>query len=299
MKTGKTSLAVKWPKNLLCAFERGYNALSGIDKVDIPSWATFKQVVRELKKPQVQEKFDSIVIDTTSIAWDKCAEYICQQNDVTDLADVAWGKGFKACSKEFEKTFREISLMGYGIVFLAHAEEKIPFGGDESQAYIAPMLDKRPYRIVNGMVDIISCIDIAVQPDGTENRFLQLRATPKIFAGSRFKYMPDRVPLDYNVFMNALADAIEKQGEETGYITDERQNEEVEVKRPFDEVMNEARDIWNKILDKDDSPQIEERLTEIIKNNFGEVVQLSTVQPSKQAMLEMTILDLKDLYEEL
>lgn len=112
MKTGKTSLAVKWPKNLLCAFERGYNALSGIDKVDISSWATFKQVVRELKKPQVQEKFDSIVIDTTSIAWDKCAEYICQQNDVTDLADVAWGKGFKACSKEFEKTFREISLLG-------------------------------------------------------------------------------------------------------------------------------------------------------------------------------------------
>lgn len=296
-KTGKTSLATRWPKSLLLAFEKGYNALPGIMAMDVPNWTTMKEILRELKKPEVQNKFDNIVVDTTSIAWDKCSEYICQQNNIKDLTDLPWGKGTKACAKDFEKMWRDISMLGYGLVFLAHAEEKTPFGSnDDSQTYIAPMLDKRPYRIINGMVDVIACIDVDKESESGE-RFLQLRSTPTMVAGSRFKYMPDRVPLDYDAFVNALADAIEKQGDEAGgLIVDERLDLDNSPKtRPFSEAMQEAKELWTQILGKDDSDETFEKMSQIIEDQFGSRIKLSTVPERQQGMLELTILDLKDL----
>lgn len=206
-------------------------------------------------------------------------------------------KGFKACKKEFEKVFQEISLLGYGIVFLAHAEEKIPMGGSENDAYLAPLLDKRPYNIINGMVDIIACIDIDKKVGG---RFLQLRSTERIFAGSRFKYMPDRIPLTYEDLVNSLSDAIEKEGiSKGGKITDERESGRVEVNRPFEDCMNEARDLWEYILSKDSNDVYLDKMLKIIEDNFDQKIKLSTVSPEQQDLLELVVLDLKDLAKSL
>ena len=67
-KTGKTTLASKFPKNLLVAFEKGYNAIDGIKAVDINRWADFKQVLRQLEKSEAREMYSTITIDTTTIA---------------------------------------------------------------------------------------------------------------------------------------------------------------------------------------------------------------------------------------
>lgn len=294
-KSGKTSLAAKFPKSLLLAFEKGYNALPGIMAQDIIKWTDMREVLRELRKPAIQQLFDTIIVDTASIAWDKCSEYICTQNGVKALTDIPWGKGAKLCAKEYENTFREITLLGYGLVFTAHAEEKTPFGGDDSQTYIAPMLDKRPYAIINGMVDIIGCIDTSSEGE----RYLQLRATPKMFAGCRFQYMPDRLPLDYDKFVEALASAIEQQGEASGgMIVDERAApEEAAPKRPFNEVMDEAKDLWTKLLAKDDSDEMFEKMQQIIEDEFGSRIKLSQATPAQQEMLELVNLRFSDLLD--
>lgn len=41
-----------------------YNAIPGIIAQDITSWGEIKQVLRELKKPEVQETFKTIIVDT-------------------------------------------------------------------------------------------------------------------------------------------------------------------------------------------------------------------------------------------
>lgn len=48
-KTGKTTIASKFPKALLLAAEKGYNALAGVMAQPINSWAEFKKVLRQLK----------------------------------------------------------------------------------------------------------------------------------------------------------------------------------------------------------------------------------------------------------
>ena len=76
-KCGKTTFGSKMPGALLLAFERGYNAIPGIVAQDITTWGEMKQVVRELKKPEVKERFKSIIVDTADIAADCCQKYIC------------------------------------------------------------------------------------------------------------------------------------------------------------------------------------------------------------------------------
>ena len=61
-KTGKTTLATQMPKALLLAFEKGYNAIPGIIAQDVTTWGGMKQIYRELKKPEVQAVYKTIVI---------------------------------------------------------------------------------------------------------------------------------------------------------------------------------------------------------------------------------------------
>ena len=66
MKTGKTTLGSQMPSPLVLAFERGYNAIANIFAQDITSWSEMKQVVNQLKKKEVKERFKTVVIDTVN-----------------------------------------------------------------------------------------------------------------------------------------------------------------------------------------------------------------------------------------
>ena len=66
----------------------------GVIAQDITSWSEMKQVYRELKKPEVQNVFKAIIVDTIDIAADRCKKYICQQNGIEDLGDLGYGKYF-------------------------------------------------------------------------------------------------------------------------------------------------------------------------------------------------------------
>ena len=74
---GKTSFAARFKKNLLCAFEMGYNAIDGIYAQPIQKWSEFKLLLRQLEQPAAKEKFDTVTIDTVSIAYDLCEQFVC------------------------------------------------------------------------------------------------------------------------------------------------------------------------------------------------------------------------------
>ena len=98
-KVGKTSLAAQFPKNLLLAFEPGYNGLNNIMVQPILKWGEFKDVLKQLEKPEIKENFNTITIDTADIAWDYAEKYICSQNINENtgevpktLGDIPWRK---------------------------------------------------------------------------------------------------------------------------------------------------------------------------------------------------------------
>ena len=91
-KAGKTTAAASFPHSLLVAFERGYNALGGVRAVDITKWSEFKTVLRQLEKAEARQMYETIVIDTISIAWEYCEQHICIQNGVQKISEIPWGK---------------------------------------------------------------------------------------------------------------------------------------------------------------------------------------------------------------
>lgn len=124
-KSGKTTFGSKMPGHLLLAFERGYNALPGVMAQDITTWGEMKQVVRELKKPEVKAVFKSIIIDTADLAAECCQKYICNQLGIENIGDGGWStNGWAKYKKEFEDVFRTLTQLGYAVLFISHDKEK-------------------------------------------------------------------------------------------------------------------------------------------------------------------------------
>ena len=291
-KVGKTSFAAEFPKNLMLAFEKGYNAISGIKVVDIPDWKTFKQVLKQLESDKAKEIYDSVTFDTIGIAWSLCEKYICNRENVDDLSEIAWGKGFAMCTREFEESIRKITLLGYGIVFISHSEEK-PLMQGSDETIIRPAIPKRAYEVVNRVVDIIGYIGVNYSEDGTSTRTLYTRSTPNLVAGSRFKYMKNKVPFGYNELVDALTDAIEEEGKHGGKISNERHVQYIDntSETPFEEVMIRAKELWKKAIDKN----VLDKAVEIIEKHFGKKMKLSEATEKQKEIVELVNSDLEEL----
>ena len=64
--------------------------------------------------------------------------------------------GYSACKKEFEGALRKITMLGYGIVLIAHSAARTEKTADGSEVeIISPEMPKRAAEICNGLVDII------------------------------------------------------------------------------------------------------------------------------------------------
>lgn len=181
-------------------------------------------------------------------------------------------------------------MLGYGIVFLAHAEEKPLSDGEDGETFVCPMLEKRAYKIINGMVDIIAYIDVDFT---TGKRYLQTRRTKYIVAGSRFQYLPERFELSYENLVNNLAEAIEKQGEVSGgLIMDERLGYD-DNSRSFDEVMDEARRLWVKLTDGNEENA--RKILKIVEETFGKKMKISEATEPQKDLLELVVNEMRDM----
>ena len=144
-KSGKTTIATKFPKHFLLAFEKGYNAIPGAMAQPINSWSEFKKVLKQLKDPKAAERFETIIIDTADIAYDYCEKFICSQHSVDAIGDIPFGKGYTLASKEFDSCLRSIVQMDFGLVLISHSVDKT-FTDEKGDEYnqIVPTLRNKP-----------------------------------------------------------------------------------------------------------------------------------------------------------
>ena len=61
-KSGKTTIATKFPRHLLLAFEKGYNAIPGAMAQPINTWSEFRKVLRQLKDPKVKDSLKQLLL---------------------------------------------------------------------------------------------------------------------------------------------------------------------------------------------------------------------------------------------
>lgn len=302
-KTGKSTFGSQLPRGLFLNFEQGTNALAGIKGVPILRWSDFKKVLSQLRKPQARETYDTIIVDTASIAWQLCEKYICQRESVESIRDIPWGQGWGMLRNEFSECWREITLLGFGILFIAHSKEKPTEMRDEDGnaiTAVAPDLPNQCYTIINSIVDIIGYLQVQMNNNGTSERYLYTRSTPTIFAGSRYQYLAPKINFGYNELVEAIGDAIDMAVEKDGaQVTDHTEIAQIKD-RPFLEIQEEARNIWIGYLEEAKTEEEKNQhlhiMKDIVRKVFGsEDFKLSQAVPSQADLLELFITEMKEL----
>ena len=309
---GKTTIATKFPHHLLLAFEKGYNAIPGAMAQPVNSWGEFRKILRQLKDPEVQKKFETIIIDTADIAYDLCEKYILSNAKRPDggfgvdaVSDIPFGKGYTLIAKEYDECLRSIVQMDYGLVLISHAVDKT-FTDEQGKEYnqIVPTLGNKPRNIVSRMCDIIGYSRGVQNPeDGSTSTKLFMRGTPRYVAGSRFKYTPDFIDFTYKDLVNAIGEAIDKQMLEDGeeYFTNERNNvyKEVQEELDFDELVGTANSIINTLIDTKSEEEFrsywQPRITQIIDNYLGKGMKINHCSRDQVEALDLIVTDLKEM----
>ena len=310
-KSGKTTIATKFPRHLLLAFEKGYNAIPGAMAQPINSWSEFRKVLRQLKDEKVKEKFETIIIDTADIAYDYCEAYICANAKRSDggvgvdaVGDIPFGKGYTLVAKEFDECLRNIVQMDYGLVLISHAVDKT-FTDENGKEFnqIVPTLGNKPRNIVSRLCDIIGYSRAVQLEDGSTTTKLFMRGTPRYIAGSRFKYTPAVIDFNYQSLVNAIGEAIDEQMKEDGaeYFTQARKNlykstiEELD----FDKLMEDFQSIINHLIENNSDEEFktywQPRIVQITEKYLGKGQLVSKCGRDQVEALDLIVSDLKEL----
>ena len=291
---GKTSLASEFKNVLIAGFEMGTNALNNVYVQPIKTWKDWRDMVKQLcTKDALTDKFDSIAIDTADFAWDLCVKWICSQNGVEKLGDIPWGGGYDLAKKEYTQTFRDLTYSGYGLVFISHSTEKT-YKNEKGEDYtqIVPALPNRPFDIVNKMVDIIAYIrEIPVEiGDKVENkRYMFLRGDQRFLAKSRFKYIKPRIELSYQGLVDAIFEAIDEEVAHTGGTASNEENPY--TKQNFEEIMEDAKQLWGQVVQNDKT----EQALAILEEEFGKPTRFSEILPEQTKELNAALIKIRDL----
>ena len=292
-KTGKTTLATQMGDAILLAFEQGYNALPGVIAQDILTWGDMRQTYNQLRKPEVKARFKAVIVDTIDVAADKCKKYICQQNDIEDLGDLGYGKGWTKFKDEFNEIFRGLTQLGYAVFFIGHHKEQTLNTADGKERIIVrPNLSNSTRETIAGMADIYG---YAHQLRADEMSVLTLRdPSGSIECGCRFKYIPHEITLSYDNLVNAITNAIDKEAAEHDgkYVTEERAKAVEAPVYNHTALMDEFQTIVGQLMST--NPANGPKITSIVEKYLGKGKKVSDTTENQVEFVHLIIEDIKE-----
>ena len=239
-------------------------------------------MVRELKKPEVKERFKSLIVDTADIAADCCQKYICNQLGIENIGDGGWTtNGWAKYKKEFEDVFRSLTQMGYAVVFISHDKEKTisPQNAKEYQQ-ISSSMQSSALSIIENMSDIIGYAHPKVTENGAR-MVLTLRSTDNsIRCGCRFKYIQPEIDFTYNALTNALNEAIDREAMETNnqFVTNERQAAPILKEYNYEALMDEFQTLAGQLMERGAATN-GPKITHIIEKYLGKGKKIAETTP--------------------
>lgn len=295
-KSGKTTFASHMPSPLILAFERGYNALPGVMAQDITSWGEMKQVVRDLKRPEVKERFKSIAVDTVDIAGGMCEKYICSQNGVDALSGIPYGQGWTLVKKEFEEVFRTITQLGYAVVFISHSKDKT-FKAKNGVEYnqIVPTCPSSYNNIAKDMADIYAYAEKYTDNGEAKVRLILRSPDNSAETGCRFKYIPPVIEFTYDNLVAALNAAIDKEAamHDNKFVTDARETVAIAKTYDYDGLIAEFQDLVGNLMNK--NPQhYGPRITQIVDKYLGKGKKVSDATIDQAEFIHLIVTEIKD-----
>ena len=295
-KSGKTTLATQIKGSLLLAFEKGYNALGGVIAQDILTWGDVRAVVRELKKPEVKEKFKNLIFDTVDIAGTLCEKYVCAQNNVDRIGEIPYGQGWTLMKKEFEDVVRTMTQLGYSVFFISHDKDK-EFKRKDGTSYnqIIPSCPNTFNDIAKNLADIYAYAE-KYEENGTAKVRLVIRSSDNsIDCGSRFKYIDPIIDMSYNALVDALNTAIDREANATNgaYVTNERNAPIATKNLDYDALISKFNELASTLMSKD-AAVYGPKITYIVDKFLGRGKKVSDSTIAQVDLLDQIVAEIED-----
>ena len=183
--------------------------------------------------------------------------------------------------REFEGVIREIAQLGFGEIFVAHSKEKeeeISEGVFKTSAN--PDLPKRCLSTVNKFVDLIGWVAVEWDENEQAHRYLYTRSTPTILAGSRWKYLPPKIDLNYDSLVNAINEAINKQEMIDGAKVVNEKNITQYESLDFDAIRERANTLWTELFStgtEEEKVDLNEKIMLYVEQTLGKPKKLSEI----------------------
>ena len=288
---GKTTFGASCKKPLLLAFELGYKALPGVKAQPVQTWGEVKQVLRELKKPEVKEVFSTVVVDTVDIASQLCEKYMCSQLGIENIGDGGWTtNGWSKAKKEWEQTWRAFTMEGYAVVFISHSKDKV-FKKKDGTEYnqIAPSCPTAYEEIIKNMVDIMGYINI----DNGQRKLVLRSSDDSVDCKSRFKMIAPEITFGYNELVDALNEAIDKEAAVTDgkFVTEESFKAPEVADYDYDALMIEFKELVSDVMGRNQTNAV--KLTAIVDKYLGKGKKVAEATPDQAELIYLIVNEIK------
>ena len=224
-----------------------------------------------------------------------CDKYICNQLGIDSLGDGGWEtNGWARYKKELEDCFRTITQLGYALICISHDQDKT-FTRKNNTKYnqIVPTAQKSLNNIIKDMADLYL---YAMLDDQTKERKLIVRSLDgSIDCGSRFRYMANELPLEYNALVRALNEAIDKEANEhdNKYVTNERTAGVKTVEYDYNALMGEFQSIVGALMERD-AAKNGPKISQIVEKYLGKGKKIMETTPDQAEFVHLIVTEIKE-----
>jgi hypothetical protein len=278
--------------------EKGTKTIPGLMGVDIGKWSDLMKALQQLRKPEVKAKFKVVVVDTVDNLYKYLEKFVKTKHGAETIKAVGdgFGQGHAELSDTLFDALQAIENEGYTPVFISHSTvktEKIPGTKETNDKYI-PSVPRRGLEIMTKMVDNILFAYLSHDEAGNEVRTLYTRETAHFQAGSRFKHLPSSLPLNADVYREAMVKAIEAMGPEN-LKSDKEENFVKSEELNFDELMKQAKELAVAINKAGRMPEV----LEIVEKTFGQGKLLKDATKAQVEQVAVVVDQLQEIADEI
>ncbi|WP_316274489.1 ATP-binding protein [Bacillus halotolerans] len=293
---GKTKQSTRMKKPLYLPFEKGLNAIAGVQFMPINSWADFKKVNKQLTKnaEKVKEMYQTIIVDEVDAFAKYATRYVCEQYDVERIKDGNDGFGlWKEYETEVWEEINKLIGVGFTVIFIAHAAE-------DKKGKVYPKGDKRVLAPVIDNSDIV----LYLSSNGVDEDRKVIKSsawlaeTEEHFARSRFDYIDTYLPeFTAENLEKAIIEAVERQEQAEGIVAvtyEEQKQNNASEELDFNSLMDQIKEIGMKL---NEEGRLEE-VNEITEKHLGKGVKVTECSRKQVGVMSVILDDLKDLLAE-
>lgn len=293
---GKTKQSTRMKKPLYLPFEKGLNAIAGVQFMPINSWADFKKVNKQLTRnaEKAKEMYQTIIVDEVDAFAKYATRYVCEQYDVERIKDGNDGFGlWKEYETEVWEEINKLIGVGFTVIFIAHAAE-------DKKGKVYPKGDKRVLAPVIDNSDIV----LYLSSNGVDEDRKVIKSsawlaeTEEHFARSRFDYIDTYLPeFTAENLEKAIIEAVERQEQAEGIVAvtyEEQKQNNASEELDFNSLMDQIKEIGMKL---NEEGRLEE-VNEITEKHLGKGVKVTECSRKQVGVMSVILDDLKDLLAE-